>query len=34
LEWVQCWLHRMSLEVFLPFVFPGKVRQVMILVLL
>jgi hypothetical protein len=34
LEWVYCWLHRMSLVVFLSLLFPGKVWVILILVLL
>jgi hypothetical protein len=33
-EWVQCWLCRKSLVVSLPFLFPGKVWGVLVLVLL
>jgi hypothetical protein len=32
--WVYCWLHRMSLVVSLPFLFPGKVWGALVLVLL
>jgi hypothetical protein len=33
-EWVQCWLYRMSLVVFLHFLFHGKVWVVLMLILL
>jgi hypothetical protein len=33
-EWVYCWLHRISLVLFLPFLFPGKVWGIFVLVLL
>jgi hypothetical protein len=31
---VFCWLHRMSLIVFLPFLLPGKVWGALVLILL